>query len=84
MSTIINTPASGERSDSGLGLILAVIVAIALVTLFLFYGLPALRNNGNQPTNTNVITVPGPAGATGATGATGSTGATGADGADGN
>lgn len=76
MTTIINTPPSGESSDSGLGLILGIIIAIGLVALFLIYGLPALRQSNNQPSNTNVITVPVP----GATGATGSTGATGAAG----
>ncbi len=86
MTTVINTPSSGQSSDSGLGLIVGVIIALALVALFFFYGLPAIRNNSNNPGNTNVITVPlpGPTGATGATGATGSTGSTGATGAAGN
>ena len=57
MTTIVNTPRSGE-SDSGLGLILGIIIAIALVVLFIVYGLPALRNNqapAEQPgTNINV------------------------------
>lgn len=80
MTTIVNTPSSGESSDSGLGLILGAVMAIALITLFFIYGLPALRQNNNQSGSTNTIVVPivGPAGATGATGATGPTGATGA------
>lgn len=81
MTTIINTPPSGENSDSGLGLVLGIIIAIGLVALFIIYGLPALRQS-QTPSNTNVITIPVP-GATGATGATGSTGSTGATGATG-
>jgi hypothetical protein len=80
MTTIVNTPSSGESSDSGLGLIIGAVVAILLIALFFVYGLPALRQNNNQSGSTNTIVVPitGPAGATGATGATGPTGATGA------
>ena len=77
MTTIVNTPPSGDSSDSGLGLILGVIIAIALIALFFVYGFPVLRQSNNQPNGTNIITIPVP-GPTGATGATGSTGATGA------
>jgi hypothetical protein len=42
MPTIINNP-SGE-SDSGLGMVLGVIIALILIALFFVYGLPALRN----------------------------------------
>lgn len=79
MTTIINTPPSGENSDSGFGLVLGIIIAIVLVGLFFVYGFPAIRQSNNQPNNTDIITVPVP-GATGATGATGPTGETGAEG----
>ncbi len=62
MATIINTPPSGESSDSGLGLVLGVILAIVLVALFIIYGIPALRQNKNADnggTNINV-TLPTP------------------------
>ena len=66
MTTVINTPSSGQSSDSGLGLVIGVIVAIAIVALFFIYGLPAIRQS-NQP-STNIITVPGATGETGAPG----------------
>ncbi len=84
MTTIINTPPSGENSDSGLSLVVGVVIAIGLIVLFIVYGLPALRQNNNEPTTTNTtIIAPGLPGATGATGATGNTGATGETGATG-
>jgi len=45
MTTIVNTPPSGESSDSGLGIILGVIVALILVALFFVYVFPTLRPN---------------------------------------
>lgn len=83
MTTIVNTPPRGDSSDSGLGLILGVIIAIGLVVLFIVYGLPAIRQS-QTPASTNIITIPGATGATGATGDTGATGSTGATGATGN
>lgn len=47
MTTVINTPPSGNNSDSGSGIILGVIVALILVTLFFIYVLPVLRTNMN-------------------------------------
>lgn len=61
MTTVINTPPSAESSDSGLGLVLGVILALILVALFFVYGLPAIRNNNAVPQNGNIdvnITVP--------------------------
>jgi len=75
MTTIVNTP-RGESSDSGLGLILGVIIAIALVVLFFVYGLPALRQGGNNGGGTNInVTLPEGAGGTsgGVNGPSGST-----------
>ncbi len=57
MATIINTP-NGTSEDSGLGLILGVLLALVLIFLFFIYGLPALRGGGDnsvdRETNINV------------------------------
>ena len=61
MTTIVNTPSSGESSNSGLGLVFGVILALILVALFFIYGLPAIRNNNAVPQNGNIdvnISVP--------------------------
>jgi hypothetical protein len=44
MATVINNP-SGNSEDSGVGMIIGVLVAIVLIVLFFVYGLPALRGN---------------------------------------
>lgn len=49
MTTIINTPPTGESADSGLGLILGIIIALILVALFFVYGLPAIRATSVAP-----------------------------------
>lgn len=49
MTTIINTPPTKESSDSGLGVILGIIVALIIVALFFFYGLPAIRGSSAAP-----------------------------------
>ncbi len=64
MTTIINTPGSGE--DSGSNLVVAVILIIVIsggVALFFIYGLPMIQKNANQnpqnPGTTNInVTVP--------------------------
>lgn len=70
MTTIINTPPSGESSNSGLGLVLGVILVLILGALFFIYGLPAIRNNNTVPQNGNIdvnisvpanVTTPSPA-----------------------
>lgn len=46
MTTIINTPPQAEdSSDSGLGIVLGVIVALILIFLFFVYVLPTLRSD---------------------------------------
>ncbi|OHA58097.1 MAG: hypothetical protein A2571_03595 [Candidatus Vogelbacteria bacterium RIFOXYD1_FULL_44_32] len=45
MTTIINTPPTGESADSGAGLVLGILLALILVILFFVYALPALRDN---------------------------------------
>lgn len=49
MTTIVNTPPVGESVDSGLSLILGIIVALILVVLFFVYGLPAIQTNSAVP-----------------------------------
>ena len=57
MTTVINSP--GESSDSALGIIFGVLLAIGLIVLFLVYGLPAIRSErvDNGGVNLN-ITLP--------------------------
>lgn len=45
MTTIVNTPPSGENSGSGMGMVFGVIIAIVLIALFFIYALPAMRTN---------------------------------------
>jgi hypothetical protein len=66
MATVINNPRQGTE-DSGMGLVLGVIIAIVLIALFWIYALPAIRNVSpptTQPqggTNINVQ-LPNPSG----------------------
>ncbi len=48
MVTVVNTPPGSGESDSGVGLIVGIILAIVVIALFFIYGLPALRNSA-QP-----------------------------------
>jgi uncharacterized membrane protein len=46
MTTVINTPGSGNNGDnSGLGMIMGILITIVVIVLFLIYGLPAIRSN---------------------------------------
>ena len=57
MSTIVNTPASGE-SNSGMGFVLGIILLIAFVFLMMYFGLPMLRNVSNTVPQAPQIQVP--------------------------
>ncbi len=75
MATIINTPPSGDSSDSGAGIVLGVIVALVLITLFLVYVLPTFRSAPSQsqstPNGINVnVTLPSTTSSTPASGST--------------
>lgn len=48
MSTVVNTPASGS-DNSGMGFLMGVILLIAVVFLFLYFGLPMLRGVTQAP-----------------------------------
>jgi hypothetical protein len=54
MTTIINTPPAGESADSGLGLVLGIILALIFIALFFVYGLPAIQANNAQPEASNI------------------------------
>ena len=52
MTTIINTPPQpAERSESGAGIVLGVIVALVLVAIFFIFVLPALRGSYAAPSS---------------------------------
>lgn len=56
MTTIINTP--GNNSDSsGVGVIVAIIIAIVVIGLFFVYGLPAIRGMGSAAPQNGAIDV---------------------------
>lgn len=45
MTTIVNSPAS-QGESGGYGFLLGIIALLVVVVLFVFYGVPALRNMG--------------------------------------
>lgn len=54
MTTIINTPGKGDGADSGVGVMLVVIVLIVVAGLFFMYALPAIRANNTAPQNSSI------------------------------
>ncbi|MDQ5957975.1 MAG: hypothetical protein QG665_316 [Patescibacteria group bacterium] len=61
MTTIINTPPTGDSADSGMGLVLGIVLALILVVLFFVHALPALRDNTPPKTDNIDINVQVPA-----------------------
>ena len=53
MTTIVNTPRS-DNTDSSLGVIFGVLLAIGLIILFFVYALPALRGERRTDININL------------------------------
>jgi hypothetical protein len=45
MATIVNTPAQTSDTGNGTGFLLGVILLLAFIVLFLFYGLPLLTQS---------------------------------------
>lgn len=55
MATIINNPNSdGEGTGGSMGMVFGIVIAIAIIVLFVVYGLPALRNSNTQRSGTQV------------------------------
>jgi len=50
MTTIVNSTTPAKDSN-GMGLLIGVIVLIGFVLIFLYYGLPLLRNMGTPQIN---------------------------------
>lgn len=44
MTTVVNNPGNGSDSGSGMTMIVGIILLVAVVFLFLYFGLPLLRN----------------------------------------
>ncbi len=44
MTTVINTPQPNNDSNSGMGMIIGLVVLVVFGLLFFIYGIPALRN----------------------------------------
>ncbi len=53
MATIINNPDTGS-SNSGMGTVVGIVLAIIIVALFFMYGLPAMRGTQKSGTTVNV------------------------------
>lgn len=51
MTTIVNNPAPAAETDSGMGMILGLIVLAAVILIFFVYGLPAIRRIGSPQIN---------------------------------
>lgn len=63
MTTIINTPTTGnDDSSSGLALIIGIVLVLVLGGLFLYYILPSLRNDvpQSQPNTEINVELPTP------------------------
>ncbi|MDD5050934.1 MAG: hypothetical protein PHV93_04350 [Candidatus Pacebacteria bacterium] len=70
MATIINTPGTPSE-DSGLGIVLGVLIAIIVIVLFFVYGLPAIRGNQTPQTSNGInVNVSLPTNAPASTGTT--------------
>jgi len=54
MATVINNPTTGESSDSGLGIIIGIVMVLVIGGLFIVYGLPAVRDSKTAPQESNI------------------------------
>ena len=55
MATIVNTPAQTDTGSNGMGFLLGIVLILAFIVLFFFYGLPYLSNMMQGPQ----VNVPG-------------------------
>lgn len=51
MTTVINTPGTGNESDSSASMVILVIVLLVAGVLFFIYALPAMRDSRTTPQN---------------------------------
>lgn len=58
MTTVVNTPAPASNDNSGMGMIIGVIVLLAVVFLIFFYGMPYMRGTQQQEQSAPTIQVP--------------------------
>ena len=67
MATIINTPGT-QADNSGVGVVVGIILAIVVIALFAFYAVPALRRPVANPNSGTInVQLQTPAPSTGAT-----------------
>ncbi len=49
MPTVINNPASTNEGGNGMGFLIGIVVLAVIAIIFIFYGLPYLRNTTQAP-----------------------------------
>ena len=49
MPTVINNPTPANEGGNGMGFFLGVVLIIVVAIIFLYYGLPYLRNSYQAP-----------------------------------
>jgi hypothetical protein len=54
MATIVNTPASGNTDSGSTGLLFGILLIVAMVLLFYFFGLPLIRGGYSSGPQVNV------------------------------
>lgn len=60
MATIVNNPPANTDTSGGNGFLVGIILLIAFVVLFIFYGLPLLNNSaGGGQSAAPQVNVPG-------------------------
>ncbi len=54
MTTIVNSPGTGENSSGALGVIIGILVVVILAILFYIYVLPSMRSQPAEQDSVNV------------------------------
>lgn len=57
MAFVIHNPTATSTDNSGIGMILGVILALLAIVLLAIYGIPLLKHQ-THPTSTSEITIP--------------------------
>jgi hypothetical protein len=55
MTTVVNNPGGTDTANSGMGFLMGIILLLAVLFLFFYFGLPAIRGATRAPQ----INVPG-------------------------